>query len=119
MKLISSIAVITLLVTFAACATVPTGPAPSVKDVAGTWTGTFSNARGQSGPATLTAGEDGKWSLSVPSLNIKASGTVSAEQGVLRWRSEDTNRTGTWTLRGNTLVVDSDDGNTKSVYTRG
>lgn len=108
--------------TLFACATLPPAqPARDLKAIAGKWEGTLYVRSGGQFPSTTTIDGDGNIETIVPALSNPGPrfvGKVRVDNGVYRWKSETTGRTGTYTLHEGdgrrVLVSRADDGSSQS-----
>jgi hypothetical protein len=100
------------------CASLPPAkPATDLKSIAGKWEGTVTAANGNQFPFTATIHEDGTGEFLIPALSNPGPRfvtRVTVQDGKYRWKSETTDRTGTYTLHEGdgrrVLVSRADDG---------
>jgi hypothetical protein len=74
----------------------PAKPISDVRSLAGKWEGYTTNERGTF-PVTMTANEDGSYSVFVPAANTTVTGVMQVTDGKARFRTAD-GATGTTTL---------------------
>jgi len=108
-----------VLVVVACSSLPPTTPVTSVSQVAGTWRGTGRGPQGAVVTVTTIIEPDGSYSAVIGPQTF--TGKITLEGGALHGRSNQTDSTGTWSLREGegrrVLVYTSDDGRISAALT--